>query len=247
MNELSVDLTFNARHRRGADPRLDALLETLDRLLPAADRLLFAIPDAGQPFKVKDRAGWLRERAAADKPAILCNGDKAHEEFVSLEVLHLSARYGPGHEPALVVSLEMALSRAPYVLDLVAPIGDAIDAHRGAVSRSQADPEAESVTGSPQDNTPGIPARTAKLSDPAIPDEIEWINYWSARTCKLIEFPDETRDQDLLRSARTTEIGSWVVQITDEPTDLERPDHVQRLIELYDRFPVIGGRRAPAA
>jgi hypothetical protein len=150
MNELSVDLTFNARHRRGADPRLDALLETLDRLLPAADRLLFAIPDAGQPFKVKDRAGWLRERAAADKPAILCNGDKAHEEFVSLEVLHLSARYGPGHEPALVVSLEMALSRAPYVLDLVAPIGDAIDAHRGAVSRSQADPEAESVTGQTQ-------------------------------------------------------------------------------------------------
>jgi len=55
-------------------------------------------------------------------------------------------------------------------------------------------------------------------------------------------FPDPARDAELLSRSRRAASGGWVVQLTDEPLDLDRPDHLDALKRTYERFPEIGGR-----
>ena len=90
----------------------------------------------------------------------------------------------------------------------------------------------------------GLPALELswKLPSPEIPHRLGWLNYWSAASARAIGFPDADRDADLLTRARRTEMGGWVVRLTDEPLNLDIPAHLDALLRAYERFPAIGGR-----
>ena len=80
--------------------------------------------------------------------------------------------------------------------------------------------------------------------DPRIPSYIGWMNYWSAETCGLLNFPDLARDEQLLSHSYQTPLGAWIVKLTADPLDVTRPDHVQMLQWAYRRFDRIGLRLA---
>lgn len=77
---------------------------------------------------------------------------------------------------------------------------------------------------------------------PAQPQELGWLNYWSAETCEYLGFPDPERDRDLLEHSYQTPGGAWLVKICPDPLDLDRPDHLALFAELYRRFPWLGLR-----
>ena len=83
------------------------------------------------------------------------------------------------------------------------------------------------------------------MRSPEIPHRLGWLNYWSAASAPIIGFPDPARDAELLSRSRRTASGGWVVQLTDEPLDLDRPEHLDALKRTYERFPEIGGRSTP--
>jgi len=74
-----------------------------------------------------------------------------------------------------------------------------------------------------------------------------WLNYWSAEVAEHLGFPDPQKDADLLPLCRQLPSGHWVVQLTEDPLDLTRPDHVEAIVRAYWRFDKIGRRAKPAA
>jgi len=76
--------------------------------------------------------------------------------------------------------------------------------------------------------------------DPAQPRELGWINYWSARACEYVGFPDPERDRDLLAHSYRTPASAWLVKLCAEPLDLNRPEHLTILADTYARFPRLG-------
>jgi hypothetical protein len=93
----------------------------------------------------------------------------------------------------------------------------------------------------------GLPSLKLPRYNPApeIPHYLGWLNYWSAAAARALGFPDSSRDTELLSRSRRTATGGWVVQLTDEPLDLDTPAHLAALLRAYERFPEIGGRSAP--
>ena len=81
-------------------------------------------------------------------------------------------------------------------------------------------------------------------SSPAQPDQLHWINYWSAPTCELLGFPDVGRDQEWLPLARQTPAGAWLVRLTSEPFDATSSAHIGVLARAYRRFAAAGIRSA---
>jgi hypothetical protein len=73
------------------------------------------------------------------------------------------------------------------------------------------------------------------------PSRLCWINYWPAETCRLVGAPDPSRDTFLHRAEPLPD-GGWLWQLTADPTDLERPEHLAALLAAYDRFPAVGHR-----
>jgi uncharacterized protein DUF5953 len=73
-----------------------------------------------------------------------------------------------------------------------------------------------------------------------VPFQIGWCNYWSAQTCELLGFPDQSRDADLLATSTPLANGAWLVRLTDTPLDLRLDEHITKLGEAYRRFPEIG-------
>ncbi|HEX2941405.1 MAG TPA: DUF5953 family protein [Rhodopila sp.] len=80
------------------------------------------------------------------------------------------------------------------------------------------------------------------LPSPLQPHGLGWLNYWSAETAGYIGFPAPHRDANLLRNAYRTPAGAWLVKTCREPLDASRPDHIERLVEAYERFPRLGVR-----
>ncbi len=82
---------------------------------------------------------------------------------------------------------------------------------------------------------------------PLLPQRLGWLNYWSAEVAEHLGFPDPQKDADLLPLCRKLPSGHWVVQLTEDPLDLTRPDHVEAIVRAYWRFDKIGRRAKPAA
>jgi len=82
---------------------------------------------------------------------------------------------------------------------------------------------------------------------PLLPQRLGWLNYWSAEVAEHLGFPDPQKDADLLPLCRQLPSGHWVVQLTEDPLDLTRPDHVEAIVRAYWRFDKIGRRAKPAA
>jgi hypothetical protein len=78
----------------------------------------------------------------------------------------------------------------------------------------------------------------------AQPDQLHWVNYWSAATCELLGFPHVERDSEWLRLAQQTPAGAWVVRLTDEPFDARSSALIGVLARAYRRFAGAGIRSA---
>jgi hypothetical protein len=93
------------------------------------------------------------------------------------------------------------------------------------------------VVGMDRDESPpaGLPPLDLPEDLPSdVPQRLGWINYWSSSIAARIGFRDTSSV-----IARATPTG-WIVQLTPEPLDLDRADHLTALRSAYERWPAIG-------
>jgi hypothetical protein len=65
---------------------------------------------------------------------------------------------------------------------------------------------------------------------------LAWLNYWSDRVARVLRFPDPERDRPITGCYERVADRGWLVRLTPEPLDLERPEHLERMQWAYDRF-----------
>lgn len=67
-----------------------------------------------------------------------------------------------------------------------------------------------------------------------------WVSFWSYSACQGLGFTGDHAQR--ARFARTEELPGrgWLVQLTDEPLDLDRPEHLARLHGLCQALPTLG-------
>jgi hypothetical protein len=231
----------------GDDGRTLAVVHGIERALPGV-RLEWELSEAGRPIALPHRDGWLAEARARGKFPLLCNGDESYP--VTVSGWGRSARQSAGGQSQFEVHAELPLdatniAAAADVLEGVAEGARAFWGHAtpdGAAGEiaHQVAPTPEGPPSPPR----GLPALKLfkHIRAPEIPYYLGWLNYWSDAAARAIDFPDPSRDADLLSRARRTATGGWVVRLTDTPLDLDNPAHLEALVRAYERFPVIGGR-----
>jgi hypothetical protein len=234
----------------GKDGRSLEVIHGMEKALPGL-RLAWRISEGGRPIALPHRDAWLAERTQDGKFPLLCNGDESYP--VTVNGRQISALFSPGGQPQFNVHAELPLdeaviSAAAAMLEAVAEGARSFWGHASRHSygsevgdqfRRSADGPERSPRGLPMLNLP------EKSPAPEIPSFLGWMNYWSAAAALAIGFPDPARDAELLRRARRTPSGGWIVPLTDTPLDYDNPAHLETLKRAYERFPVIGGRATP--
>jgi uncharacterized protein DUF5953 len=234
----------------GNDRRTLAAVQGLERALPGV-RLEWGLSEQGVPIALPQRDEWLAEAAARGEFPLLCNGDESHAVTISGHgnPAHLS----PGGQALFQIHAELPLdttgiATTAVVLEEIAEgmrvfWGHATPLSAGVeIARQTTDPVRK-----PQVPPRGLPALKFpdRISSPAIPHRLGWMNYWSAATARVLGFPNPSRDVDLLSRARRTATGGWVIRLTEAPLDLDNPSHLDTLLRTYERFPQVGGRSTP--
>ncbi|MCP3060097.1 DUF5953 family protein [Myxococcus sp. K38C18041901] len=234
----------------GKDARPVDILHRMEKALPSL-QLRWRLSDSGRPIPLPQRDAWLIDSIEDGEFPIVCNGDERRP--VTVFGRERSGRFSPGGQPQFEVHVEMplddhVLAAAATVLEAVAEGAHAFwgQASRYGYGAEVAQQLRRSADGLPQPPR-GLPMLNMpeKFPAPEIPYFLAWVNYWSADAAKALGFPDPARDADLLSRARRTASGGWVVQLTDTPLDLDKPDHLDALLRTYARFLRIGGRIAP--
>ena len=221
-----------------------AIVRGMERAFPGL-RLEWTVTDmGGELVHLPQRDAWVNHvTEEGESLRFVCNGDE--NDPVTLWGARTPALIGPGgqaqfHCHADLPHTAAVAAAAPAVLEAVAEAARAFWGHAtpfdaGVDIVSQHPPR----RGLPQLKAPSA------LRSPEIPDRLGWLCYWSAASARIIGFPDQARDAELLSRSRRTASGGWVVRLTDEPLDLDRPDHLDALKRTYERFPEIGGRSIP--
>jgi hypothetical protein len=224
------------------DDRPVAVVRGMERAFPGL-RLEWTISDKGEFVPLPQRDAWV-SHGTEDRPVpMVCNGNESN--LVTLWGSRIPALLGPGGKGQSDFHADLphnaaGVAAAPAVLEAVAEAARAFWGHAtpfnaGVDIVSQHPPR----RGLPQLKV------TSALRSPEIPHQLGWLCYWSAASARIIGFPDPARDAELLSRSRRTASGGWVVQLTDEPLDLDRPEHLDALKRTYERFPEIGGRSTP--
>ena len=68
------------------------------------------------------------------------------------------------------------------------------------------------------------------------PITLQWMNYWSPKTCDLLRFPNIPDDQRWMTHSQKTKKGAWVVCLTESPLDISSAQDRQILVDAYQRF-----------
>jgi hypothetical protein len=234
----------------GDDGRPLAIVHGMERAFPGL-RLQWTTSERGDLIPLPHRDAWVAsERTNGGFPFLCDDNDicpitiSGHENPNGLCVDDL-----PHFE--VHASLPMHADGLAAAVDVLAAVGGGACAYWGYVTPFKTNVEISRQTIDPV-RKPGTPPRglpALKFPDfilvPEIPHCLGWLNYWSDATARAIGFPDSTRDAELLSRSRRTDAGGWVVQLTDEPLDLDNPEHLDALKRGYERFPPIGGRAAP--
>ncbi|MBJ6759431.1 hypothetical protein JGU66_01570 [Myxococcaceae bacterium JPH2] len=232
------------------DKRALEIVQGMERSLPGL-RLDWTVAEDGHLIALPQRDTWLLKGSKDGGFPLVCNGDESFP--VTIFGLRMRPRQAPGGQPVLDVHAELPLTDLVFAasVDVLAFVAESARAFWGHATPFRAGVEIARQTRDPihKPGAPplGLPALkfAEKLRSPAIPHRLGWLNYWSAAAALAIGFPDPTRDAELLKRARRTETGSWVVQLTDAPLDLDNPAHLEVLKRTYERFPEIGGRASP--
>ena len=225
------------------DHRPVAVVRGMERAFPGL-RLEWTVTDKGELVHLPQRDAWVKHVTEEEESLrFVCNGDE--NDPVTLWGARTPALIGPGgkgqsHFHADLPHNAAGVAAAPAVLEAVAEAARAFwgecTPFRAAVDIVSQHP--------PRRGLPQLKVPSA-LRSPEIPDRLGWLCYWSAAAARVIGFPDPTRDAELLSRSRRTASGGWVVQLTDEPLDLDRPEHLDMVKRTYERFPEIGGRSTP--
>ncbi|WP_093522902.1 DUF5953 family protein [Stigmatella erecta] len=232
------------------DHRPLAVARAIEQALPGM-RLEWTISDEGLLLPLPQRDAWLAKAAAQGRFPMLCNGDENY--LVTVSGSEIPAGLGPEGKPLCDIPAKLPLDAA-----IIAAAADVLEgvAESARAFWGHATPHGTAVEIARQTSHPvrkprvpprGLPALKfpEDIRSPEIPHRLGWLNYWSAATAQFLRFPNISRDSELLTRSRRTASGGWVVQLTDEPLDLDRPAHLNALHCTYERFPEIGGRNHP--
>ena len=232
------------------DDRPLAVVRGMERAFPGL-RLEWRITEQGELVHLPQRDGWVNHVTELRPLRLVCNDDE--NDPVTLWGSRIPALIGPGGKAQSDFHADLphnaaGVAAAPAVLEAVAEAARAFwghatpfDASVDIVRQTQNLP---TKLEPPPRGLPVIKGPSAMRS-PEIPGHLGWLNYWSAASARIIGFPDPARDAELLSRSRRTASGGWVVQLTDEPLDLDRPEHLDMVKRTYERFPEIGGRSTP--
>ncbi len=228
-----------------ADDRPVRAVRAMERILPWA-KLRFEPDASGRPAPLPDRDRRLLDAAAHGELAVVCTDDERRPV-----VLHALETEPGEHVPAqlhVMADLPNQLDVQRSAADLLAAVGVAFAARWATANElSTAGRIAlQTITDLPWPDRPppGLPGlkMPQQLDSPLVPYSLGWINYWSKETAAYLGFPDPARHGELLARARAVEGGGWVVQLTDEPLDLDVPAHHEALRRAYELLPRVGGR-----
>lgn len=232
------------------DGRPLAAVHAVERVLPGV-RLEWTISDEGQLIPLSRRDAWVSQQNPDGGIPLLCTGGEPPR--VTLTGWETPAGISPGGRAQLEVHAKLppdavGLAVAAEVLEAVAESTCALWGHVTPDSAAldialQTSPTEEGPPHPPR----GLPALKLPedISSSEIPQRLGWLNYWSAAAARTLDFPNPSRDEDMLSRARCTPTGGWVVRLTDAPLDLDNPEHLDALLRAYERFPKIGGRSVP--
>ena len=212
---------------------------------------------AFQLVEVPDRAAWVAAQLQARRTVLLYGGPELPGLSVTAQP-QLDVRLASGESVGMViVAFTEGTVEAQAVPALVERMGDALSAWSCALTPLASAALALQVQRAPPGPMrPGVQAllaRSPRLAElprlrggparlpcAAAPPALGWLNYWSAATAEWLGFPDPAQDGEWLARAHRTQAGSWLLQLTQEPLDLERPEHLDLLIRAYRRFARIG-------
>ncbi|MET0405070.1 MAG: DUF5953 family protein [Cystobacter sp.] len=229
ISRTSILLGVYAPELENEDERLLSLAGNAGSMPPGL-RLAWSVSHEGRFLPSPQREAWLKGEPAHEDP------ENPHDEGAG----HLVTLIGWERPAALSPA-----GRAQFEIHAKWPLG----ALEGAAAAELLERVSEGVRAywahaTPNDLVAGMEPRAQDNRSPVIPRHLGWLNYWSAAAARALGFPDPSRDADLLSRARRTASGGWVVQLTQEPLDLDDPSHVDALLRGYKRFPEMGG--APA-
>ena len=234
------------------DDRPLAVVRGMERAFPGL-RLEWTVTDMkGELVHLPQRDAWVNHVTEEEESLrFVCSGDENNP--VTLWGARTPALIGPGGKGqsdfhARLPHNASGVAAAPAVLEAVAEAARAFWGH-ATPFKAGVDivSQVESLPTMPEPPRRGLPVIRvpSAMRSPEIPHRLGWLNYWSAASARIIGFPDPARDAELLSRSRRTALGGWVVQLTDEPLDLDRPEHLDALKRTYERFPEIGGRSIP--
>lgn len=213
-----------------AHERVDAFVRTAEQVLGV--RLQYRVTPRGELEPIEDAPAWIVGAWPALSAATAWG---EHEDilaaiiFVTNGVLGdahvgVSVAYGPPTLPTVGVTIDFP---GPQAFDLLAAVGSASAARWGETM------------------PPGAGLRIAGLvwderrfepKQIGAPTTLAWIGYWSLDVCAELGF--SAADERARLFARVLEIeGHGLVwQLTADPLDLSRPEHMDALTAVYEAF-----------
>lgn len=235
----------------GKDGRTVDVIHGMEKAIPGL-RLEWRLSAGGSPILLPERDAWLVESIEDGEFPIVCNGDLSYP--ITVKGREQSGLVSPGSHPQFQVHADMPLDEpviaaAAAVLEGVADGARAFWGHASPFDYGlEVSQQFRRSTHAPEVSPRGLPMLNLpqKLLSPEIPWFLGWLNYWSAAAARAIGFPDLARDSELLKRARRTASGGWVVKLTDAPLDYDNPAHLDALKRAYERFPAVGGRVDPS-
>lgn len=237
---------------------LEAVCQVVDVLFPEMPLNQEQIADFDDVHPVADRVRWWTE--AFQDPRGYVHGMVHVTEGAWLK-MNASAsysrhRFGWDARPLHVCFSVGERALAGMERSVLIRVGDALGALRGEYDPPELFsrlygrwvlnffPEPSPPYTTPFDLPPLYQRRD--MPDAMLPLTLSWLNYWSAELAARFGFPDPARDAEWLAlSQRSETTGAWLVALTEDPLDLDRPEHVAALQRAWARFDLIGPRVPP--
>ncbi|RKI62992.1 hypothetical protein D7X55_21405 [Corallococcus sp. AB049A] len=240
-----LSLLLYAPALTNAEKRSLAMVHGVEHALPGL-RLEWTTSERGDLISLNRRDDWVMANTLDGGLPFLCDDN----EQSPVTLYGLENPGGPGEKPQFEVHMRLPINE--FVIGQAEPVlaalGESGAAWWGELTPFTAAADIAEQTAPTLDGPPvpprGLPVLMAPgaHSPPELPSHLGWVNYWSDASARALGFPDPSRDAELLSRARRTATNGWVVRLTDEPLDLDRPAHLDALLRSYERFPKIGGR-----
>lgn len=218
------------------DPRRGRAVGALEQAW--AVHLVCDLDEDGRPIRHDaDREAYLASNTRGGLPFLTTPDD---EESATIGGLLEPDVFAPGGVEELHVLASVPSRSAPTLSRGLELVADALAASWAMLTPEPAHGAiVQQVIAVNSDDKPpaGLPRLDlAEFLAVDTPRRLGWISYWSDRVAARLGF---TGNAESFASVQRVATG-WIVQLTVEPLDLERADHMAALGNAYERFPLIG-------